>query len=83
MTGGSETSLIGTNQTMGDIARQFQDLLKTPVVDETGVEGKYNYSAFSTLPQPDVVFDFAHQLGLELTPAARPVEMLIVHSVVP
>jgi len=39
MTGGSETSLIGTNQTMGDIARQFQDLLKTPVVHETGVEG--------------------------------------------
>jgi len=68
---------------MGDIARQFQDLLKTPVVDETGVKRKYNYSASSNLPQPEAVFDFAHQLGLELSLAARHVEMVVVRSVVP
>lgn len=83
MSGGSEKSIIGSSQTMGDIAAILEDLLRKPVIDETGVEGKYNYSASSSLSGTEAVFDFAHQLGLELTPAARPVEMLIVRSVVP
>jgi uncharacterized protein (TIGR03435 family) len=80
MSGGSEKSIIGTNQTMKDIASIFQSLLNTPVIDESGVEGKFSYSALSNLSPPESVFDFARQLGLELTPAVRPVELLVVRA---
>ncbi len=79
--GGGQGSIIGTAHTMREIAGMLQDLLGAPVLDETGVQGKYNYSVSSELPLPDAAFEYARQLGLRLTPADRPIEMLIVRKV--
>jgi uncharacterized protein (TIGR03435 family) len=81
MCGGGQGSIIGTAQTMQDITRAFEGLLNAPVVDGTGLKGSFNYSALSKLSQSEAAFDLAHQLGLELTEAERPIEMLIVRNV--
>lgn len=81
MCGGGQGSIIGTAQAMQEIARVFEGLLNVPVVDGTGLQGKYNYSASSKLSESEAAFDLAHQLGLELTEAERPVEMLAVRKV--
>src|SRR5215471_9792814 len=82
MSGGGESSIIGTVQTMRDIAREFEGLLNTPVIDSTNLNGKYNYSALSKLSKPESAFDLAHQLGLKLTEATRPIEMLVVRQLI-
>jgi uncharacterized protein (TIGR03435 family) len=81
MSAAGQMSIIGTAQTMQDIAHAFEGLLNVPVVDETGLKGKYNYSASSKLSEPEAAFDLAHQLGLELTQAERQIEMLAVRKV--
>ena len=66
---------------MQDIASAFEGLLNTPVVDGTGLKGKYNYSASSKLSESEAAFDLAHQLGLELKEAEKPIEMLVVRKI--
>ncbi len=80
MSGGGQQSIIGTAQRMEDIAQVFEGLLNIPVVNETGIQGSYNYSASSKLSQPEAALDLAHQLGFELTQVERPVEMLVVRK---
>jgi uncharacterized protein (TIGR03435 family) len=81
MCGGGQGSIIGTAQAMQDIAGVFEGLLNAPVVDGTGLKGNYNYSALSKLSESEAAFDLAHQLGLELTAAERPIEMLVVRKI--
>lgn len=81
MCGEGRGSIIGTAQTMQDIARAFEGLLDALVVDGSGLEGSYNYSASSKLSQSEAAFDLAHQLGMQLTEAERPIEMLVVRNV--
>jgi uncharacterized protein (TIGR03435 family) len=81
MCGAGEASIIGTAQTMEGIARAFEGLLDVPVVDATGLKGTYNYSASSKLSRSEAAVDLAHQLGLELTEAEQPIEMLVVRNV--
>jgi uncharacterized protein (TIGR03435 family) len=80
MAGAGENFLVGTNQTMKDIARILEDILGAPVVDETRIDGNFSYSVSSNLRGPDKAFDFARQLGLRLDPAERSVEMLVVRN---
>jgi uncharacterized protein (TIGR03435 family) len=81
MCGEGQGSIIGTAQAMQDIAGVFEGLLNTPVIDGTGLKGKYNYSVMSKLSESEGAFDMAHQLGLELTEAERPIEMLVVRKI--
>ncbi len=81
MSAGGENSVSGTAHTMQEMARMFAELLSVPAFDETGLKGKYNYSASSKLSGTDAVFDMALQLGLQLTQAERPIEMLVVRKV--
>ncbi len=66
---------------MQDVARDLENQINVPVFDETGLKGTYNYSVASKLSALEAGIDFAHQLGLELTPAERSVEMLVVRKV--
>ena len=77
MTGAGGGSIIGTSQPTSQIARTLQDLLGLPVVDETGMQGKFDYSATSNLAGSEAAFDLARQLGFDLKLADRPVEMLV------
>jgi uncharacterized protein (TIGR03435 family) len=81
MCGGGQGSMVGTAQCMQEIAQAFEGLLNVPVVDGTGLKGKYNYSASSKRSESEAALDLAHQLGLELTQAERLVEMLVVRKV--
>ena len=76
--GGGLESIMGTAETMAEIAVTFEGLLNTPVIDQTGRQGRYDYAASSKLPGPESAFDMARQLGLELTEGERSVEMLVV-----
>lgn len=49
MTGGGPGTMIGTARTMQEIAESLEGQIQAPVVDETGLKGKYNYSASSKL----------------------------------
>lgn len=80
-TGGGEQSIFGSGRTMRGIARTFEDLLNTPIIDNTNLSGKYDYSATSELPETERVFDLARQLGLELVQEERSIEMLVVRKV--
>jgi uncharacterized protein (TIGR03435 family) len=65
---------------MQEIARRFEDMLQTPVIDQTRLPGRFDYSATSELTEPASFFDMAHQLGLQLTEAEWPVVMLVVRK---
>jgi uncharacterized protein (TIGR03435 family) len=81
MTGSSvDGDVIGTARTPAEIARSFEAWLRAPVIDETGFEGKFNYAAATSLDGLPAALEIARQLGLELTPAERPVEMLVVRK---
>ena len=77
VSGGGERSILGTNQTTKDIALALQDLLGVPVVDEGGMSGKYDYSVTSKLSGTEGALDLARQLGFDLKPAYRAVEILV------
>jgi len=81
MCGAGERSIAGTAQLVESIAAGLEDLLRNPVIDQTGMKGKYDYSAASELSGPEAAADIAHQLGLELTPAEQTIEMLVVRKV--
>lgn len=81
MSADGQSSMSGTAFTMQEIARTFAESLNVPVVDQTGLEGKYNYSASSKLSGSEATLDLAHKLGLQLTQAERPIEMLVVRKV--
>ena len=80
MSGSSQRSMIGTARTMQDIASTFEDLLQTPVIDQTTLQGRYDYSATSEVPRPGSAFEMARQLGLQLVETERPVEILVVRK---
>jgi uncharacterized protein (TIGR03435 family) len=83
MCGGGQGSIEGTARTLTGIAAALEGQLNVPVVDETGLQGKYNYAASSKLAGREAAIDMAHQLGLQLTPAERLMEMLVVRLLVP
>jgi len=73
-------SAIGTAQTMKELAATFEREINSPVLDETGIAGTFDYSAYSKLEGRARVIDWARQLGLELTDAVRPINMLVVRK---
>jgi len=81
MSGGGQGSISGTAMPMQDIAGEFGALLNVPVIDGTGLKGNFNYSVSTNLSGAEAAFDMAHQLGLDLVKAERPIEMLVVRSV--
>jgi len=89
-TGGSNSSdepgqMGAINKTIGSLAGDLEAKLGKPVIDETGLTNHYDYDLTWTgaeeIPQPGVlVRAVREQLGLALTAARRPVEVLVVGS---
>lgn len=67
------------NGPLGSLAFSLESELERPVVDETGIEGNYDFELSWDPESPESVFTAVReQLGLELRPAKRPIEFLIV-----
>lgn len=91
-TGGSYTSsgpgkIQGINITLERLAWSLENLLQKPVLDETNLTDRYDFELkweAKEREQPDperLAKAMREQLGLELTPARRPVEVLVVEGV--
>jgi len=90
-TGGSSAQsgpgrMQGVNQSIGSLAWSLEGKLGKPVLDETGLTNHYDFElkwtdAGDEHPKPEVLVQAVHeQLGLELKPATRPVELLVVEK---
>jgi uncharacterized protein (TIGR03435 family) len=80
VSGGGKNIVMGSATPVAVLANAFEDILETPVIDETGLSGNYDYSAATQTPPPQSAFEMARQLGLEFTQAERPIEMLVVEK---
>ena len=72
------------------IASALEEVLKQPVIDETGLDGSYDaslrWSETAGFDEPAANRSglnkaLAEQLGLELVPTNMPIEMLVVEKV--
>lgn len=60
---------------------QIESVIKTPVIDETHLQGKFDWDLLYDGKNPmSIIEAVRQQLRLELLPAKRPVEMVIVEK---
>jgi uncharacterized protein (TIGR03435 family) len=71
---------ISGSMTTEELAFRLEQLVGSPVVDETGLSGKYSVS-ISTTKDGDGVFDAVEKLGLKLQPRKVNVDMVVVDQV--
>ena len=80
-------SVGGTDVSLGGIANALESLLKQPVIDETGLTNHYDVTLKWDAKLPDdpnpegLKQAVREQLGLELVPGVRPVELVRITSV--
>ncbi len=90
-TGRSRMHIAGSDDTIGILARQLAQVLGRPVLNQTGLTGRYDLtlrwtpddalaSSSSDLP-PDIFTAIKEQLGLRLESAKGPVAVLVIDSV--
>jgi len=87
-TGGSSASsgpgrMSAVNTPIRSLARSLENQLKKPVLDKTGLTNRYDlqlkWKQEGREVAPEVLIEAVrNQLGLELTPAKRPVELVVL-----
>lgn len=78
-TGGN---LDGVNVPISVLASQIAPTLKRDVVDETGLEGRFDWNVTYDPDRPESLIEALHeQLGLKLAPGVRPMPWLIVKRI--
>jgi len=81
-TGGGSLNCV--NQTLSSLARCLEDILGKPVINETGSTNCYDFQLLWNEKSPgqadpvDLTRALHEQLGLELAPAKRAVEVLVL-----
>jgi uncharacterized protein (TIGR03435 family) len=84
---GGATGIAGKNISLHELATRISSVLKRPVVDQTGLSGTFDFecrpSDTATSEVTDTVFDSMRRIGLKLTPAIGPVEMLVIDHAEP
>lgn len=71
-----------TGGELRDLARLLKRELERPVLDETGLEGRYDFELHWDIRDPNSVLDFVRdELGLELRLQVREMEHLVVQSI--
>lgn len=75
----------GINVTMEFLARQLSSSLNLPVVDQTGLKGKYDFHLEPDDPEnhdyPAAVFDAMDRLGLRLKRGTGPIDTLVIDHI--
>jgi uncharacterized protein (TIGR03435 family) len=75
---------MGGDGTMEELATQLSRAAAVPVIDRTGVAGKFHYYLWwgdSQETDPDLFQAVKEQLGLKLQPASSDVEFLVIDRV--
>jgi uncharacterized protein (TIGR03435 family) len=84
---GGATGIAGKNISMHELATRISNVLKRPVVDQTGLSGTFDFECrpgdTASAEVSDTVFDSVRGFGLKLTPATVPVEMLVIDHAEP
>jgi uncharacterized protein (TIGR03435 family) len=71
-------------QPLRALTEVLENLLDRAVVDETGLEGEYDWEfSYTHADETSVVKAVQDDLGLEMVPATRPIEVLVVDQPVP
>jgi uncharacterized protein (TIGR03435 family) len=66
-------------QPLSVLADVLENLLDRAVVDETGLDGEYDWEfSYNRADETSVVNAVQDELGLEMVPATRPIEVLVV-----
>jgi uncharacterized protein (TIGR03435 family) len=72
-------AIIGTNWDFASLTTELEDVLGTPVVNETNLSGKYDWDLLYEPGNPEsLVAAVQSQLGLELVKSTAKVEVLVV-----
>lgn len=85
----SGTGIAGKNISMPELATRISGVLKRPVLDRTGLTGTFDFEYRTADPAANTdptggVFASMQGIGLRLTPAKGPVEILVIdHAVSP
>ena len=77
------------NATLNNFARFLENSLEIPIIDRTGIEGRFDFDFNFRWDEPDrqnrnperLKPALLDQLGLELVPSREPIEMLVVEKV--
>lgn len=81
----ADGSAFGTNMSMPFLARQLSERLQRPVLDQTGLQGRYDFELEPDDPSnrdmTAAVIDAMRRLGLKLKAAKGPVETIVIDSV--
>jgi uncharacterized protein (TIGR03435 family) len=75
---------MGGDGTMEELAAQLSRAAAVPVIDRTGIAGKFHYYLWwgdSQETDPDLFQAVKEQLGLKLQPASSDVEFLVIDRV--
>jgi len=78
--------LQAINQPISSLAGGLESMLHSPVLDETGLTNHYDYELKWTeeaegRPKPEAMVQAVReQLGLQLTPARRPIEVIVIEK---
>jgi uncharacterized protein (TIGR03435 family) len=92
-TGRMRLHIAGSDDTLGILARELAQLLGRPVLNQTGLSGRYDLSlrwapddvavSASSSPDlpPDIFTAIQEQLGLKLESTKAPVPVLVIDSV--
>ncbi len=76
---GDEAQLTGKSANLAFFSQVLEGRLNRPVLDETGLAGRFDLSLYWDAANPEsAIRAVRDQLGLELTPARREIEVLVV-----
>jgi uncharacterized protein (TIGR03435 family) len=66
---------------MERLAGTLQDILQTPVIDETGIDGTFNFDFEWSDDRVAAITTALQRHGLRLSPTRRNLEVLVVDSI--
>jgi uncharacterized protein (TIGR03435 family) len=73
--------IVGRRQPLAKLVESLTNFLRGPVADETGLGGRYDWDLSYDIGDKDILMkEVRDKLGLELTPATRPVRVLVIET---
>jgi uncharacterized protein (TIGR03435 family) len=75
-----DDSIYATRHSVAGLARLLEGVVGLPVLDETALEGAYDFQIRFSPGELDSLQEALHELGLALEPETRPIKLLLVEE---